>query len=108
MEMTEAKIQQDIVKYYNNTYCLAHHSPRGLIMSIPNEGKGELIRTGLLPGASDLIVFLPFGGIFFVEVKTPTGKQSDKQKDFEARIKKLGYEYILVRSLEDFKEQLEV
>lgn len=106
--MSEERIQQQIVQYYHNQYCLKHHIPRGLIFSIPNEGKPELIRTGLLPGASDLIVILPFGGIFFVEVKTPTGKQSDKQKNFESRIKKLGYEYILVRSLEDFKEQLEV
>lgn len=104
---SEAHIQQQIVLYFTNTYCLKHHTPRSLIMSVPNEGKPELIRTGLLPGASDLIV-LHNSKIWFVEVKNDKGRQSDKQRAFEQRVTALGYRYVLVRSLDEFKTALNV
>ena len=34
---------------------------------------------------------------------TPTGVQSETQKDFQEQVEKLGFEYILVRSLDNFK-----
>ena len=107
--MTESKIQQQIVEYFNNTYCLKHHNPRGLIFSIPNGGtrnKLEAITlkaTGLLAGVSDLIVILPNGKLIFVEIKTDTGKMSEKQIDFQQRVEALGFEYLLIRSLDEFK-----
>lgn len=107
--MTESKIQQEIYQWFQNTYCLKHHSPRGMILSIPNGGtrnKMEAITlkaTGLLPGASDLIVITPNGKILFIELKTEKGVQSDVQKDFESRVSALGYEYHVVKSLEQFK-----
>ena len=100
---TEAKIQQEIFMWYNNTYCLSHHSPRNLILSIPNEGKPELIRTGLYPGASDLFIIHHPLPPMFVEIKTPDGRQSDKQRAFQAHVASLGYAYYLIRSLEAFK-----
>lgn len=100
----EDSIQQEIFMWYNNNYCLLHHSPRRLIFSVPNEGKPELVRTGLYPGASDLLVFhTPSRPPLFIEVKTPSGIQSPNQKEFEAHATSLGYEYYLVRSLEDFQ-----
>jgi hypothetical protein len=107
--MTESKLQQEIFNWYQNNYCLKFHNPRGMIFSIPNGGtrnKLEAITmkaTGLLAGASDLIVITPKGKLMFVELKTDTGKQSDKQIDFENRVKKLGFEYHLIRSVEEFK-----
>jgi len=101
----EDSIQQEIFMWYNNTYCLLHHTPRRMIFSVPNEGKPELVRTGLYPGASDLLVFHHVGRPpLFIEVKTPSGIQSPNQKDFEAHVTSLGMEYYLVRSLENFKE----
>jgi hypothetical protein len=108
MDKTEAKIQQEIIFWFRNNYCLTHHSPRNSIFSIPNEseGKAEMMykkSIGLLSGASDLIVLMK-NRCIFVEVKTEIGKQSDKQKDFEKTVTDLGFEYYLVRSLEQFKE----
>ena len=100
----EDSIQQEIFMWYNNMYCLLHHSPRRMIFSVPNEGKPELVKTGLYPGASDLLVFhTPARPPLFIEVKTPSGIQSVSQKEFEAHVVSLGYEYYLVRSLEDFQ-----
>lgn len=106
---SENKIQADIVKWFNNTYCLTHHSPRSLIMSIPNGGTRNAIEamtmksTGLLPGASDLI-FIHRGLLVWIEVKVPTGRQQPSQMQFEARVTDLGYQYKIIRSLQEFQE----
>ena len=54
-----------------------------------------------VPGESDLTVFCKGGRTVFLETKTPTGRQSKVQKHFEKYIKNLGYEYYVVRSVED-------
>lgn len=108
--MTESKLQQEIFQWFQNTYCLKHHNPRLCIFSVPNGGtrnKLEAITlkaTGLLPGVSDLIILQPNGKTIFVEVKTEKGIQSEKQKDFETTVTNLGFEYYLVRSLDEFKQ----
>lgn len=109
---TESAIQQSIVKFYRNNYCLKHHSPRFLCFSVPNEGRSkqetiQKIAIGMMPGVSDLVIVSP-GEVIFVEVKTPTGRQSPSQKEFQTTVEALGFRYILVRSLEDFKKQLEL
>ena len=104
----ENKIQQEIVVFFRNNY---QRLDKGVIFSIPNERQGGfmamklLLQTGLLSGVSDLIVVLP-DRVLFVEVKTVIGRQSEKQKKFQANVENLGYSYHLVRSLKDFKEIL--
>lgn len=109
-DKTESKIQQEIVIWFNNEYCLKFHNPRYCIFSVPNdsESKEETMRkkaTGLLSGVSDLIVLFPNRAVF-CEVKTQTGTQSDTQKEFQTHVKNLGFEYILVRSLDEFKTKI--
>ena len=109
-EKTEAKIQSEIVAWFNNEYCLKFHNPRYCIFSVPNdtENKEETMRklaTGLKSGASDLIVLFPNRAVF-CEVKTPTGVQSEAQKEFQKQVENLGFEYILVRSLLDFQNKI--
>lgn len=105
---TEDKIQQEIVMWYRNTYCLKNHNPRNLIFSVPNDSKDakeqmRKIATGLYAGVSDLII-IHFGKVLFVEVKNDKGRQSDKQKDFQQLIEAQGFKYYLVRSLEQLKQ----
>jgi len=106
---TEAKIQQEIVMFYHNTYCLEHHKPRCIIFSVPNGGNrspGEAMKakaTGEYMGASDLVV-IHFSKLLFVEVKTEDGVQSKWQKIFQKHIQDIGFEYHIVRSIEEFKE----
>ena len=111
MKVSEARIQQEMVVWFRNTYGLKHHDPQYLIFSVPNERGGylsmkNLILTGLLSGVSDLIVVMK-GTVLFVEVKTATGIQSDKQKRFEKIVTKLGFSYHLVRDLETFQKIIE-
>jgi len=107
---SEDKIQQEIVMWYRNNYCLKHHTPRNIIFSVPNDSKNATeqmrkIATGLYAGVSDLII-IHFSKVIFVEVKTDIGRQSDKQKEFENIIKEQNLNYWLVRSLLDFKSKL--
>lgn len=125
---TEGRIQQEIVKWYRGRYCLSHHDPQCAIFSVPNEaamtvagslaklgvGKSIIRRvssmitnllksTGMMSGVSDLIVLQP-GRVLFIEVKTPSGRQSKTQLRFENIVSKLGFKYFIVRSLDEFKD----
>lgn len=109
---TEYRIQQDLVVWYRNTYCLAHHAPRCIILAIPNEGNPRLVQTGTLPGTSDLIAIHrnTVDGkaiLAFVEVKTETGRQSPKQRAFQLQVEEMGFNYYIVRSLDEFKAIVE-
>lgn len=111
MNREERKIQSECFIWYNKTFCLKFNNPRGMMFSVPNELGGNnkistaLARsTGLTAGVSDTILILPNSKIIFVEFKTAKGKQSEKQKEFEERVKSHGYEYYIVRSVEEFKK----
>ena len=59
--------------------------------------KGE----GVLAGFSDLIIIAD-NNVLFVEVKTKNGYQSESQKQFQSDVERLGFQYSVCRSLEDF------
>lgn len=107
--MSEDILQAKIYKWYHNTYCTKNNNPRHCIFSVPNGGLRspreavKLKATGLVAGVSDLIVLQP-NRIIFVEVKFGKGRQQANQVDFENKVKALGFEYYLVRSLEEFKQ----
>lgn len=112
MEKSESRIQQEIVKWFKNNYCLKHHDQKCCIFSVPNERSNRkeqmrMIATGLYSGVSDLIVAIP-DQVLFVEVKDEKGKQSQKQIDFEKTVSDLGLQYYLVRSIDDFKQIPEI
>ena len=106
----EEILQQEIYKYFHNNYCLKNHVPKCSIFAVPNDTQNvrELLRkkaTGLVSGVSDLIVLMP-NKCIFVEVKTEKGKQSDKQKEFQATVENLGFDYFVVRNLDEFKQKI--
>lgn len=101
--MSEAKIQADIVQYLQT---------RGVyFFSVPNEAAGRdaairmarLKALGLRSGVSDMVLIFP-GQVVFVEVKDDKGKQSDAQRRFQDKVNELGFDYYLVRSVEDVEK----
>lgn len=107
---SEDRIQQEAIMWFRNTYGLKHHNPRCVMFSVPNSGENQKeqmkkIATGLLPGVSDTILVLP-NKVIFCEFKDAKGRQSDKQIDFENRVTALGFEYWIIRNLEDFKNKV--
>lgn len=57
-----------------------------------------------LPGESDLTLFTHGGKTYFIEIKTPTGRQSKRQKHFQQLVESHGFTYIIMRSVEDARE----
>ena len=108
----ESKIQASAVTWFWNTF----PQYRGLFIHIPNEGNrsskmdGSVRKSlGIVAGAPDTFLFVP-KGIFHglaVEFKTPTGRQSDVQKEWQEKVESQGYRYVVIRSLEDFQHEIE-
>ena len=105
--MTENQLQQQIIIWYKNNYQI--HG-KGLIFSVPNGGSRHILEaktlkaTGQMAGVSDLIILNPNGKTIFVELKIEKGVQSDAQKLFQSKVEALGFEYYLIKSLEQFKQ----
>lgn len=98
---TEHNIQKSIVRWFRKEY------PEYIVFSTNNEAcykrKTYFTEAGMLNGLADLVIVLP-NKIIFVELKTEKTKQSPSQKEFEVKINSLGYNYYIIRSLDDFKE----
>jgi hypothetical protein len=96
---TEDRIQQEVFLHLHNNY---ECKGLGVVFAVPNQNQWKLTNIGVKAGVSDLI-FVQQGRILFLEIKTDTGKQSEKQKQFQKQIESLGYEYYLIRSVEDLQ-----
>ena len=59
---------------------------------------------GVVSGVSDMIYLKPGGRTLLIEFKTETGTQSPTQKDWQAKVKAAGYEYIICRSFSHFQQ----
>jgi len=105
-KQTEAYIQNQIFIWFHNTY------KDYIIHSVPNGGYRDtaeavaMKNTGTVPGISDLIIWLPNQRAMMIEVKDKKGKQSEAQIKIQNKLEKIDGIYLLVRSLEDFKEQI--
>lgn len=95
----ESKIQQAVVQWFRLQY------PKYIIAAVPNGGYRNtkeaaiMQREGILAGFSDLIIIAQHN-VLFVEMKTKDGLQSDKQKEFQNKVSRLGFEYVICRSFE--------
>lgn len=63
----------------------------------------KLKEEGALAGVADLVL-VGKGKVVFVEMKTPKGTQQDTQKEFQRKVQRLGHEYHICRSIEDFMQ----
>lgn len=107
MKQTESQIQKQCVAWFRRTY----PDIEPLFFAVPNGGArnawtGKIMRDeGVRSGVADLILQIPQGGYasLAIEMKTPTGRQSDNQKKYERLAKMMRNKYVVCRSLEDFQ-----
>ena len=103
MNKAEERIQQEIFTYHWNTY----PEERKLLFMVNNNPKNKidgarLKSLGLVAGVSDLIYVNPRDcKVYFVELKTPKGRQDPEQIIFENKVTALGFKYLLIRSLDE-------
>lgn len=109
-KQVESKLQCACVRWFRYQYPKLSHA----LFSVPNgayfaaKGKMEGARMkaeGLLPGVSDMILLQHSGiyGALLIEFKTKQGRQNDAQKQWQKKVEKDGYKYVIVRSLEEFQ-----
>lgn len=123
----ESRLQQDCVYWFRVEYphfamLLTHPINEGSDHTSQDRRRQAIHKAeGTVPGVPDLLLFLPAmyvekesnspstiaGNTYYglgIEMKTPTGRQSQEQKDFQKMFEAAGYKYIIVRTLDDFKE----
>jgi hypothetical protein len=107
MAKSEVKIHAEIYTYFHNYYphlrgCLCYN-----LNNSANAIQGNLNKQlGLQKGRSDLALYY-MGKAYFLELKDETGKQMNEQKEWQKIMEAHGFDYIVLRSLEDFKKFLE-
>lgn len=102
----EHRLQTVLAKYLDLNNYVFFAIPNGGLRS--KEVAAKLKAEGVKAGVADLLILLPnqtFHGLF-VEVKIAGNYQQPNQKDFEQKARDCGYEYIIVRSLDELIEKL--
>lgn len=103
----EHRIQQACVRWFN----LQYPHLRGRLFAVPNGGRRDAVTgarlkdEGVIPGVADLIFLCPNSryGALLIEMKTPRGRQSESQVNWQARITENDeYKYVICRSLDAF------
>jgi hypothetical protein len=108
LPQTETQLHAQCFQWYWNEYRhgvwkqALHHNDNNSINSIEGNKKKAM---GVIPGVSDFELVLP-GGMLFIEMKIPGGKQSQEQKDFQEFVESCGHEYIIIFSFEEFKNKI--
>lgn len=107
----EHRIQCECIRAFRYKYPKLRHN----LFSVPNGGRrdkvtgAKLKAEGALAGVSDLIFLKSnrFYGALLIEMKTPTGKQNESQKEWERLISQDGYKYVICRSVSEFMQEIE-
>lgn len=112
MNHEESKLQKQCVAWFRAQY----PQYAMLLTHVVNEGNGNRVSAaihkgeGTVAGVPDLLLFMPavLQGVachgLGIEMKTAKGKQSQQQKDFQKIFESALYQYVVVRSFEEFKK----
>ena len=104
----EESIQVACVKWFRLQY------PNLVIFAVPNGGSRNLYEaknmkeSGTLAGVADLVIVGNNGRVLFVEMKAGKNKQEASQVIFQQKVENLGHKYIICRSLEQFKKEVDL
>jgi hypothetical protein len=105
---TEDQFQAYLVKWFSNEFPEYY----GCLFKLNNESKNPMfqIATGLIPGASDLVIFANgiFGGLELkLKGKKHKKEHISQQLDWGERIKRQGGRYLMTDDSDKAKEFLE-
>jgi hypothetical protein len=105
MKHLEDQIQASFFQWlqlqYPKLFKYCFHIPNGGYRNILEATR--LKRQGVKSGVADVFVMIPnddFGGLW-IEFKTPKGKQTETQKEFEQNCIEMCYDYQIAHSLEE-------
>ena len=106
----EHKLQCSMVRWFRFTYPQYAHC----LFAVPNGGRRDAVTgakmkaEGVLAGVSDLILLKRSEeyGALLIETKVKGNYQSQSQKEWQQKIEKEGYKYVVCRSLDEFQNQV--
>lgn len=106
----EHRLQTACVTWFRYQYNRYYHN----LFAVPNGGRrdketGAMLKDeGVLRGVADLILLKSNAhyGALLIEMKTEKGKQSPNQREWQEKIEKDGYKYVICRSKEDFQREV--
>lgn len=110
---TESNLQQHCVAWfrwqYPKLYRLLFSSTNGAMLAGDSCQRAmrwaRLEKEGAVSGVADLFLSVPSGDLsgLYIEMKTPKGRQSEKQKAFERDVLEKGYGYAMPRTENEFQ-----
>ena len=105
-KQSEGALQQTAFVWHWNSF----PDERGLLHANNNNSqnaiKGALNKAmGVVKGVADM-EYCKNGKTLFMELKTATGYQSPEQKRFQALMESEGFEYVVVRTFEEFQSAI--
>jgi hypothetical protein len=115
MRYNESASQRALITWWD----YAHRGfgvPKKMLFAVPNQGGkgreregGQLKAMGLRAGVSDLFLAVPRGGYagLFIEMKTPKGRVSEEQKEFQAHAIAQGYWATVARGWDQARAEIE-
>ncbi len=106
----EHRLQTACVRWFRLQYPQLH----GRLFAVPNGGRrdsttgAKLKAEGVLAGVADLILLKSNSryGALLIEMKTAKGTQQESQKQWQEIVQD-EYKYVICRSVEDFKREVD-
>src|SRR5690606_19623087 len=97
------------IEFFNQVPIFFPKLPNKLLLAVPNGGSRNIIEAknlkaqAIKSGVSDVLLLISNKGFscLCLEFKTPVGKQSDEQIEFEKQAEKVGNKYVVVRSVKE-------
>ena len=99
--MKESNIQK-LVMCELSKHGLVFRTNSGMARALTGNGFIKLLPEGF----SDLIFLQSPGRLVFIEMKQLTGKQRESQINFQKLVENMGFEYKIVRKIDDLKSFL--
>ena len=101
MSTPESRVQLQIIHYIKSRgYVVGKTKTMGV-----RRGRAFCFDPYTFRGFSDLVAFIN-NKIYFIEVKSKVGKQSDDQIAFQKLVESAGLTYVLARSVEDVERSI--
>lgn len=106
----EHRLQCGCVRWYR----MQHQDIGPMLFAVPNGGRRDKVSgarlkaEGVVAGVSDLILLVARHGYhgLLIEMKTDKGRQSQQQRHWQKLAEKQGYRYVVIRSIEEFIEEV--
>lgn len=104
----EHRLQSSCVQWFRLQFPEYAHS----LFAVPNGGRRDkatgarLKAEGVVAGVADLILLRQSKGYgaLLIEMKTKAGRQAATQKEWQRKVERDGYRYVVCRSLEEFMD----